>query len=86
MGCGTIASPSEAAATLRLVAHPGGESLSKVAPHAAEICFAIGPEGGFTDGEIQLAIANGWQTVDLGARLLRIETAALALLAAAALR
>jgi 16S rRNA (uracil1498-N3)-methyltransferase len=38
---------------------------------------AIGPEGGFTQEEIELANANGWQALNLGPRILRIETAAL---------
>jgi 16S rRNA (uracil1498-N3)-methyltransferase len=43
--------------------------------------LAIGPEGGFTDEEVALAAATGWQIVDLGPRILRIETAALLLVA-----
>jgi 16S rRNA (uracil1498-N3)-methyltransferase len=41
--------------------------------------FAVGPEGGFTDEEVALAKEAGWQTLDLGPRILRVETAALAL-------
>jgi 16S rRNA (uracil1498-N3)-methyltransferase len=40
---------------------------------------AVGPEGGFTDAEVALAQEVGWHVVDLGPRILRIETAALAL-------
>ena len=40
---------------------------------------AVGPEGGFTDEEVELARAAGWQTVGLGTRILRVETAALAM-------
>jgi 16S rRNA (uracil1498-N3)-methyltransferase len=40
---------------------------------------AVGPEGGFTPEEIGLGQRNGWQTIDLGPRTLRIETAALVL-------
>ncbi len=47
--------------------------------------IAVGPEGGFSDGEIAEAIAAGWQTVNLGSRILRIETAAVALAAVVAL-
>ncbi len=43
------------------------------------IVLAIGPEGGFTDAEVGLAVAAGWQLVDLGPRILRIETAAILL-------
>ena len=42
---------------------------------------AIGPEGGFTEEEVALALAAGWQTLDLGPRILRVETAALAVAA-----
>jgi 16S rRNA (uracil1498-N3)-methyltransferase len=72
---------------LRLLAHPRGKPLSQVdlsAPLSTQL--AIGPEGGFTESEIELAASNGWQVVDLGPRILRVETAAVALSAAVALR
>jgi 16S rRNA (uracil1498-N3)-methyltransferase len=40
---------------------------------------AVGPEGGFSSNEVSLGVAAGWLTVDLGPRILRVETAALAL-------
>jgi 16S rRNA (uracil1498-N3)-methyltransferase len=43
--------------------------------------LGIGPEGGLTDRETQEAMASGWQLVNLGPRILRSETAALALAA-----
>jgi 16S rRNA (uracil1498-N3)-methyltransferase len=43
----------------------------------------IGPEGGWTDAERQLAIAAAWQPVSLGPLVLRAETAACAALAVA---
>jgi RsmE family RNA methyltransferase len=46
-----------------------------------EVFLAIGPEGGFTSEEVAMAAKSGWQTIDLGPRILRIETAALALVA-----
>jgi 16S rRNA (uracil1498-N3)-methyltransferase len=48
--------------------------------------LAIGPEGGWTDGEIQQAIEHGFRLVSLGARILRTITApivALSIVAAA---
>ena len=42
---------------------------------------AIGPEGGFTDDEVQLANDAGWQRLGLGPRVLRVDTAALKLAA-----
>ncbi len=71
----------------RMLAHPHGKPLSQVdlsVPLSTQL--AIGPEGGFTETEIELAASNGWQLVDLGPRILRVETAAVALVAAVALR
>lgn len=47
-----------------------------------EVWLAIGPEGGFAVDEVALAIDHGWRLVGLGPRFLRVETAALSLLAA----
>ncbi len=68
----------------RLVAHPGQAPLCKHGARSVpgEIAMlAVGPEGGFTDEEVALAVAQGWQPVDLGPRILRVETAAVALAA-----
>jgi 16S rRNA (uracil1498-N3)-methyltransferase len=43
--------------------------------------IAVGPEGGFSNEEVALAIRHGWRAVSLGPRILRVETAALALVA-----
>jgi len=40
--------------------------------------LAIGPEGGFTSGEYDFSIENGFKPVDLGPFVLRAETAAIA--------
>ena len=41
-----------------------------------EISLLIGPEGGFSVEEVQLAVKADWQPVSLGRRILRMETAA----------
>ncbi|MBS0264010.1 MAG: RNA methyltransferase, partial [Planctomycetes bacterium] len=65
------------------VAHPTGQPLERsTLPVAGHLTVAIGPEGGFTDREIALAVAQGARLITLGARILRIETAALAVAAA----
>jgi len=46
------------------------------------ISLFIGPEGGFTECEAKEAIANSLQSVSLGRRILRAETAPVAALAA----
>ncbi len=51
------------------------------APPTAAIHLAIGPEGGWTDAEIEHAIAAGYQLVSLGDRILRAVTAPLVAIA-----
>lgn len=46
-----------------------------------EVAVAVGPEGGFTYREVDLARARGFTVVGMGPRVLRAETAALAALA-----
>jgi 16S rRNA (uracil1498-N3)-methyltransferase len=77
----------DSASARRLLAHPGGARLSQVDINTAVTTqIAVGPEGGLADAEVATAIDAGWQTVDLGSRILRVETAAIALAAAIAMR
>lgn len=46
----------------------------------ANWCFFSGPEGGLTPEEEDLALSGGWQAVSLGRRVLRADTAPLAVL------
>jgi len=46
-----------------------------------DLALAVGPEGGFTDEEVEQARSCGWQTFAMGPRTLRVETAALVLAA-----
>jgi 16S rRNA (uracil1498-N3)-methyltransferase len=52
-------------------------------PSVWSIALAIGPEGGWTDSEVELAIQLGWHPVSLGTTVLRAVTAPLAALAIA---
>jgi 16S rRNA (uracil1498-N3)-methyltransferase len=61
----------------RVLAHPGGEEWRR--EPRSDTVAAVGPEGGFTEDEIALARAAGWRVMDLGPRILRVETAAIAL-------
>jgi 16S rRNA (uracil1498-N3)-methyltransferase len=45
------------------------------------IAVLLGPEGGWTNAERQLAMAAGWRAASLGPNILRTETAAVAALA-----
>jgi 16S rRNA (uracil1498-N3)-methyltransferase len=71
----------------RYVAHPGGPDNTKFHQMKLdqEMSLAVGPEGGFTDGEIRMAQERDWKIINLGARTLRIETAVIALAASLAL-
>ncbi|CAG35425.1 RsmE family RNA methyltransferase [Desulfotalea psychrophila] len=44
---------------------------------ASGVDIILGPEGGISREEIEIARAHGWQTVSLGQRILRAETAAI---------
>jgi len=57
-----------------LVAHPGGDQPCP-RPVAQPFVLAIGPEGGFIAYEIDKFRALGYSIIDLGARILRVETA-----------
>ncbi|MCD4823913.1 MAG: 16S rRNA (uracil(1498)-N(3))-methyltransferase [Phycisphaerae bacterium] len=61
------------------------QSIAEAIPAAGgEFTFIVGPEGGFTASERDAMLAAKAQPVRLGKTTLRIETAAIALLAAAA--
>ncbi|WP_158264902.1 16S rRNA (uracil(1498)-N(3))-methyltransferase [Blastopirellula marina] len=65
-----------------LLLHPTGEPLAANTFEAAnEIVALIGPEGGFSDEEVAQAVELGCQVISLGPRILRVETAALAIAA-----
>jgi 16S rRNA (uracil1498-N3)-methyltransferase len=64
----------------RLLAHPGGLGMvsAGLRPGSGSVILAIGPEGGFSEKEVDRGIEAGWRTVGLGSTILRVETAALA--------
>jgi RsmE family RNA methyltransferase len=72
--------PGIATGTLGLVGHPGDYPAC---PRAVEqpITLAIGPEGGWIPYEVEKLQEAGLQPVQLGPRILRVETAVAALLA-----
>jgi len=53
------------------------------APAGREVCLLIGPEGGLTRAELADVVEAGFTPARLGRTTLRVETAAVALLAAA---
>lgn len=76
--------PNRAAFVAHLTTDASPLSVSALMlDHQPSAVFAIGPEGGFTNDEVALAVAIGAKPISLGPLVLRIETAAIALAAIA---
>lgn len=73
----------------RIVAHPyGAAGQLQPPPQAAaneRLTLAVGPEGGWTDREVELLEERGFLRYSLGPRILRTDTALIALIARLAL-
>ena len=68
----------------RIVAHPYVEKVGEKSwswRTDVKPVLAIGPEGGWTDEEVAKLIDNGFRGYSLGSRILRTDTATIALLA-----
>tara|TARA_B100000029_G_scaffold509343_1_gene598320 strand:+ start:5595 stop:6362 length:768 start_codon:yes stop_codon:yes gene_type:complete len=65
-----------------IVLRPGSsktlQSFSQNFPHISDLYMLIGPEGGFSPSELEDAKKADFHFIDLGTRILRTETAALA--------
>ena len=71
-------------ADVRMIAYEGmegnTESFNKIIQSIKpkdKIAILIGPEGGFSDKEVELATHYGYKKISLGRRILRAETASL---------
>lgn len=71
-----------AAATRFVLAPQGGAGLNPAFCPDGEVHLLVGPEGGWSDAELQLCLAQACIPMSLGPRILRTETAGLAALAA----
>jgi 16S rRNA (uracil1498-N3)-methyltransferase len=68
--------------TVRILLNPiGAKQLSALPKFTQNIQLLIGAEGGLSQAEIGLATAHGFQSIVLGPRILRTETAALTAIA-----
>lgn len=68
----------------RIVAHPYDGNRTIEQPERSNnraILLAVGPEGGWTDEEVTLLEEHGFACYSLGSRILRTDTATIALLA-----
>ena len=74
---------NEESSGLKILLHPSREnSLDMYQPKNNHIILLAGPEGGFSDPEVESAIKCGFNPVTLGPRVLRTETIALAAITA----
>ena len=68
------------------VAHPSAKAVSVSSAikqnASADVTILVGPEGGFMEEEVEQTTGAGAQQIALGPAILRIETAAVALVAA----
>lgn len=62
--------------TTRLILHPGSQqSMSAINDANKQLSLMIGPEGGFSDNEVNQAEEKGYVSINMGPRILRTETA-----------
>jgi len=73
-GIGLVAWEGEEKESLLTILKKFSDEIQKT----RRVTILIGPEGGFTEAEVALVQRVGLRTITLGARLLRMETAAVA--------
>lgn len=76
-----VAHPYERRTPSTMHQAPSTNHQSPSTNHQAPITLAIGPEGGWTDEEVTLLEEHGFSRYSLGSRILRTDTATIALLA-----
>jgi 16S rRNA (uracil1498-N3)-methyltransferase len=76
--------PPPGAAGLRCLLSPRATRAWQPSGIAGPLLFLSGPEGGLSEAEEALAVARGFAAVSLGPRVLRADTAPLAVLASLA--
>lgn len=71
----------------RIIAHPygAGDARHETSETGGRLVLAVGPEGGWTDAEVAQFEERGFSRYSLGARILRTDTAIVALAARLAL-
>jgi 16S rRNA (uracil1498-N3)-methyltransferase len=79
---GALSDDSATTAPARLLLSPQAALRTRDLPRPSRVILLIGPEGGLADNEEEAAVKAGFNPVQLGPRILRTETAAIAALAA----
>lgn len=67
-------------AELKLVLHHHSEQPLQEIAQPCSVALLIGPEGGLTEDEVELAVSYGFKPLALGPRVMRTETAPVAAL------
>ena len=75
---GSLSDVLRRTAARALLAQPGGKPLPKSIDKGLAILVLVGSEGGWSESELALAASLGVQSLGLGPRTLRTETAAIA--------
>jgi 16S rRNA (uracil1498-N3)-methyltransferase len=65
---------------LKLIFEPNADKALPTEKKITQVALLVGPEGGFSEQEINSAANNGFNAVRLGPRILRTETAPIAAL------
>lgn len=66
---------------IKIIASPTANQQNNFGKEKRASCVcAIGPEGGFTNEEVQLSEQNGFKAIQIGPRILRLETAVISAL------
>ncbi|MBL4583421.1 MAG: 16S rRNA (uracil(1498)-N(3))-methyltransferase [Pseudomonadales bacterium] len=63
---------------VRLIFHPSGGTKLADRPKPKSVALLVGPEGGFDNEEVAQAQQQGFDSITLGPRILRTETAPIA--------
>ncbi len=75
-----VESANTSGATRLLLSPTADASIDRVPVGASGVTVLIGPEGGLTETEYEMALRSGFTSVRMGPRVLRTETAAIAAL------
>ncbi len=66
---------------IMIIANPtANKNISQLDTSATEFIILVGPEGGFSENELKLARLSGFEDISIGPRILRTETAPLAII------
>ena len=73
-----LSNQNQIANSLKLILTPAkAQNLNHLEKPSSPVVFMVGPEGGFSEKEMDLALRSGFVPVNFGKRILRTETASI---------